>query len=336
MPSKPPASILIIQTAFIGDVILATPVIEKLHSYFPNSSIDFLLRKGNESLLHHHPIIREVLIWDKKTNKIRNLFKLISKIRNKKYDCVINLHRFASSGILTVLSNAKQTIGFDKNPFSFLFSIAAKHQINNGKHEVIRNLELIYSLTDDQYFPPKLYPSPTDFKNTEPYKVKSFVCLAPTSVWYTKQFPQDQWEALIKKISNTYTIYLLGAPSDFMLCENIKNNVSSPDVHNLCGKLSFLESAALMRDATMNYVNDSAPLHLCSAMNAKVTAVFCSTIPGFGFGPLSDTQYIVETKVPLNCRPCGLHGHKACPEGHFKCARTIELNDLLIPVQANV
>jgi heptosyltransferase-2 len=67
---------------------------------------------------------------------------------------------------------------------------------------------------------------------------------------------------------------------------------------------------------------------MASAMNAPVTAFFCSTVPGFGFGPLSDTSIIVETQEPLSCRPCGLHGYKACPEGHFKCAKTIDVNEL--------
>jgi heptosyltransferase-2 len=80
-----------------------------------------------------------------------------------------------------------------------------------------------------------------------------------------------------------------------------------------------------MQGAVMNYVNDSAPMHIASAMNARVTAVFCSTVPAFGFTPLSDHHCIVQTQHPLDCRPCGLHGYKACPKGHFKCAETIEV-----------
>jgi heptosyltransferase-2 len=84
-----------------------------------------------------------------------------------------------------------------------------------------------------------------------------------------------------------------------------------------------------MKDAAMNYVNDSAPMHFASAVNAPVTAVYCSTIPSFGFGPLSDIKYIVEIKEPLDCRPCGLHGYKACPRGHFHCAWHITDDQLL-------
>ena len=84
-----------------------------------------------------------------------------------------------------------------------------------------------------------------------------------------------------------------------------------------------------MQNAKMNYVNDSAPLHLASALNAPVTAVFCSTIPNFGFGPLSDISHIVQVNEKLDCRPCGLHGFKECPEKHFKCALNIKTEELL-------
>src|SRR5215471_16044891 len=95
---------LIVQTAFIGDVVLATVLIEKLHASFPDAQIDFLLRKGNEGLLTDHPYLNEVLIWVKKENKNKNLFKLINIIRKKKYDRVINVQRFFSTGLITALS----------------------------------------------------------------------------------------------------------------------------------------------------------------------------------------------------------------------------------------
>jgi heptosyltransferase-2 len=85
-----------------------------------------------------------------------------------------------------------------------------------------------------------------------------------------------------------------------------------------------------MEKAAMNYTNDSAPVHIASAVNAPVTEIFCSTVPGFGYTPLSDHARIVETREKLACRPCGIHGRKECPEGHFKCAWGIEVKDVLI------
>ncbi len=84
-----------------------------------------------------------------------------------------------------------------------------------------------------------------------------------------------------------------------------------------------------MKYAKMNYVNDSAPLHFASALNAPVAAIFCSTVPEFGFTPLSENSKIVQTNMVLKCKPCGLHGYKAFPLGHFKCANTISTYQLL-------
>ena len=320
------AKVLIIQTAFIGDVILATPVIEKLHAHFPGAKIDFLLRQGNEGLLKGNPYLNKIIVWDKQQSKYSNLWGIIKRVRTNKYDCVVNLQRFLSTGFITVLSGANEKIGFDKNPLSFMFSRSVKHRLDEGRHEVERNLKLIKDLTDGKLFKPKLYPNENDYEVVQQYKTEDYICIAPTSVWFTKQFPKEKWIEFLKETQRT--TYLLGSREDTEPCEEIIRLSKHTDIHNLAGKLSFLQTAALMKDAKMNYVNDSAPLHIASAMNAPATAIFCSTVPEFGFGPLADNSKIVQTKLELDCRPCGLHGFKKCPEGHFKCATSIEIEQL--------
>ena len=182
--------ILIIQTAFIGDVILATPLIGNLKTQFPEAKIDFLVKNGNQSLLKNDPNLNEILVFDKK-KKVASLLELFKKIRGNKYDLVINLHRFASSGILTFLSGAKQKLGFKKNPFSFSYTQSFPHEIGNGKHEVDRNLELIKNFTLSLNRQPKLYPSKEDFEAIKTYQTENYYCLAPASVWFTKQAPKE-------------------------------------------------------------------------------------------------------------------------------------------------
>jgi len=323
-------SFLIIQTASIGDVILATPVIENLWEAHPGCRIDFLLKKDTREVLKGHPKITHLYSWNKSSKKYRNLFEIIKAVRRVRYDYVINIQRFTSSGIVTVLSGAKSTIGFNKNPFSFFFSKRIKHTIKSGNvHEVDRNLSLIASISDSKINRPKLYPSKSDFALVSQYKTVQYICVAPASLWFTKQFPEEKWVAFLSAINEQYQIYLMGSKDDRQLCQRIVGQLSSAKVLNLAGKLSLLQTAALMKDAHMNYMNDSAPQHLASAVNAKITAVFCSTVPGFGFGPLSNDSVVVETGEQLDCRPCGLHGFKQCPEKHFKCAYTIN-NDLLM------
>lgn len=322
---------LVIQTASIGDVILATAVIEKLHSRFPGAAIDFMTKKGNEKLFEGHPYLNNLLPWDKSEHKYLNLARLLRKVRRTRYDYLINLQRFTSTGLFTVLSKAKYTSGFDKNPFSRWFTFRAAHRISveENVHETGRNQLLISQFTDNLPAKPRLYPSAADYKAVDIYKSKPYLCIAPASLWFTKQLPEYQWILFIKAVPPEFGVLLLGSQADFDLCERILQESGTGRCLNLAGKLTLLQSAALMQDAVMNYVNDSSPMHLASAMNARTTAVFCSTVPQFGFGPLSDHAFVTESNKKLPCRPCGLHGHDKCPEKHFDCAVTISTHQLL-------
>jgi len=315
--------ILVIQTAFIGDAILATAVLEKLYAYYPQANIDFVVRKGNESICAGHPFIHKVWVFDKK-EKYKNLFRLIVGLRKEHYDLTINLQRFFTTGIITVLSGAKETAGFNKNPLSFLFTHRVEHDYSSPTkvvHEVDRNQKLIAKYTDGFAVKPRLYPGPPKITLEKPY-----VCMAPYSIWFTKQYPLVHWVALVKLLAPKYTVYLMGAPSDKVGCDDIIKQAGMDRVVNLAGTMSLLDSAGVMKDAVMNFVNDSAPLHLASAVNAPVAALFCSTVPAFGFTPLSDRSWVFETSIALTCKPCGLHGKKACPEGHFKCGEISPAN----------
>ncbi len=327
--------VLIIQTAFIGDVVLSTSLLENLHVVYPGMQLDFLLRKGNEGLLYHHPFINKVLVWDKKQQKNLNLIKILATIRKEKYDQVINVQRYASTGFLTAFSGAKEKIGFDKNPFSFLFTKKIKHLSGNDKtviHETERNHQLIKHLTEEKLMKPRLYPTEEQIRSVAGYVQKPFITLSPASVWFTKQYPPQKWASFINRLSHHYRIYLLGGKDDRSLAEALIQMTGSEAPVNLCGELNFLQSAALMQHAVLNYVNDSAPMHFASAMNAPVAVVYCSTLPAFGYGPLSDIRFIIEREGHLYCRPCGLHGHRSCPEKHFKCAMDIREDQLLKPL----
>jgi ADP-heptose:LPS heptosyltransferase len=321
---------LIIQTANIGDVILATSLVEKIKSKFPSATIDFLLKKGNEELLLHNPHIDHVFLWDKSLGNVWGVLKATSQLRGKTYNYVINCQRRSVAGILTRFSRADFRIGFKRSAFSVFLNHKARYHVIDGIHEIERNQELINFLTDNQPSMPKLYPSKENFGRIAAYSVGKYICIAPASKWFTKQFPAEKWEEFINCTDPKIKVYLIGSESESAYCEAIAEKCKHPHVFNLAGRLHLLDVAALMKNARMNYVNDSAPLHIASAVNANVKVVFCCTMPQFGFGPLSDHSEIIETDEPLACRPCSAKGLKACPEKHFKCAWTIDVKKLLI------
>ncbi|RZK13563.1 MAG: hypothetical protein EOO56_26810, partial [Hymenobacter sp.] len=204
MPAPAPATLLI-QTAFIGDVILATALVEYLAQRTPATPLDVLVRRGNEGLLLGNPHIRHVLIWDKKSRKYPNLLRLLGAIKRTQYGRVVTLQRFASTGFLTAFSGAVERVGFAQNPFSRLFTRRVPHVIGDGTHEVARNLlllendklkirkELVAEKTSASTGPqkavftapflifnstkPRLYPTPADEAAAAPYAaVGDYLC----------------------------------------------------------------------------------------------------------------------------------------------------------------
>ena len=227
--------ILVIQTASIGDVILATAILEKLHRFYPDADLDLLVKHGMEPLFYRHPFIHRLLVWDK-SNKYRNFFRLLREVRNEHYDLVINIQRFTLTGILTTLSGSKTTIGFDKNPLERFFTRSVPHEIGPGIHETDRNQALVAGLTDHKPEKPRLYPQQIPDtgcrildKNVDQLSAGIghpasgiYYTIAPASLWFTKQYPAEKWIELIWAIPEEATVYLLGSKADFELCEKIR------------------------------------------------------------------------------------------------------------------
>ena len=314
---------LIIQTAFTGDAILSTAVVEKLAAALPGSSVDVLVRKGNDGLFEGHPHIRRLYVWDKsRGNKYRTLWPLMKQLRANHYDVCMKLQRHTTTALIALNCAARETVGFSGSMLSRFFTRQFPRRMNASAgltHEVDQYLRLLTGIVPDvSRVLPRLYPSPKDFK-----RVKTegpYVTVAPASVWFTKQYPAEKWGKVIDRINPATTVRLIGAGADRDMCERVRACTNHPKVENCAGMFTLLQSAALMKGAVMNYVNDSAPLHLATAMGAPVTAVFCSTVPAFGFGPLGPNGRVVESEEKLSCRPCGIHGRRRCPRGHFKCA----------------
>ena len=323
---------LLIQTGFLGDAILATSLLELIRKEEQKATLDFLISRRSAPAFERHPYLGKLWVWDKKKSKYGSLFALCRQIRERKYRRVYNLHRHASSGLLTFWSGAKEKIGYDKNPFGFCYSRRVRHEFD-GSHEVQRCLKL-YGKDPVSFVKPRIYPSLAHREKVADLVGQGrYVSITPTSAWHTKQLPLQKWAELIDSIPPEIAVYLMGAPEDRGICENVKKGVARRRVFNVTRDLSLLESAALMEGAVMNYANDSSATHLASAVNAPVATVFCSTSPRYGFSPLSDQSYVIQTGERLNCRPCGPHGRAACPRRHFRCVVSIGNENLIRPLR---
>lgn len=333
--------ILVIQTAFLGDAILGTAAIETIKANFPEAEVHYLVRQGNEGILKNNPHLTKLHVWEKKQHKWKSALQLIGLFRSIGFDYVINLQRFFTSGLIAYSSGGLTKACFQKSPWAKLFNVATLHDTESGIHELERNHQLLQATFQSlrkgiNFHGPKLYPSEADFQQIASLtQTGSYYVIAPASVWFTKQWPATKWAELINSLPQDKKVFLTGAPNEVNFINNIIELVNiggskpAQGVISLAGKLSLLEVAALISKAERTFCSDSAPLHIATAMEAPVTAVFCSTVPKFGFGPYWKNGEVVEITKALNCRPCGLHGKRACPLNHFRCAEDISISQVL-------
>ena len=327
--SKPPEQILVIQTAFLGDAVLATGVVEELHEAFPQALIDFLVRDNYTSLFQDQPTIRTVYGLNKGKGKYQALTSLRKQLKSRSYNLVVNLQRYPSSGYLATSIGADYVVGYTQNPFSRYYDSSTKYQLEDDNvlhphHETERNHQLVAGITNRSRKDAKLHIDElllARSKQLAPFK--EFVVVAPASVWYTKQLPVVQWERVIRNFE--VPVVLLGSATDIELCYKLESELTNKEVLSLAGKTNLLESAAVIKRAKHVHANDSAPTHIATAVGTPITTYFLSTSPNYGFGPLPYQGKIVEIDYPLYCRPCTTHGRRACPEGHFRCAMDIKL-----------
>lgn len=325
--------ILVIQTAFLGDAILTLPLIQKLTELNPSAAIDVLAIPSTREIFENSPSVSNVLAYDKR-GKQKGLFglHLLGKtIRKNKYSKIYSPHRSARTSLLILLSRCKQTFGFNISTFSWAYKTVIKYQ--SDIHEVQRNFSLLGSQipVEDWKVLPEINRIPhvgilNKIQNV--IEGERTIAIAPGSVWETKKYPITSLVGVTTSLMNDgWKIIILGSKEDLKLCEKL--NLSPNDkTFNLAGKLSIVESVELLRVCKLIISNDSAPTHMGVAANIPVITVFCSTIPEFGFYPYNEKSISLSYN-DLSCKPCGIHGHKACPIETFDCGKLLLPDSIL-------
>lgn len=331
--------VLILQTAFLGDVVLATPIAEAIKKSYPEWDVDFLVTPQSANLLENNPNISNVLTYDKKQREkgIKGFFSIINKIEAGTYDIALVPHRSIRSAAIVRIAGIKQRIGFDKSAGSFLFTEVIKYE--HDLHEVERNLKLAESLNSSvSEINPRLYPSLNDLKISEKIlkgsdilKNKPIIAIAPGSIWPTKRWPLDRYIDLAEMlVKDGFGVVVLGGEKDKALFEKI----SIEGVKVLAGNTTLLESAALLKKCEALVTNDSAPLHFAVAVDTPVVAIFGATAPKFGFYPYNSDDVVIDRDLP--CRPCTIHGGMKCPIGTFECMLDIDAEEVFDSVKKRI
>jgi heptosyltransferase-2 len=328
---------LVIQTSFLGDVVLATPLIANLAGRGP---VDVLATPLGASLLQNNPHVRRLIIYDKRRRDRgpSGILRIANSVRNPDRDATAYLAQGSvRSGFLARIAGYKHRVGFDTSAGRLFYTRRVPFQ--REQHHAERLLRL--ALGPDAAIPrgmlrPRLYPSDADraavdqLLDATPNAERRLIALAPGSVWATKRWPY--YSELAAALRSTHRSVIVGSRDDTPLAAEIVR-ATGGDAIDVTGRLTLLGSAELIGRCRAIVTNDSAPLHLASAMNTPTIAIFGPTVPAFGFGPLAAASVIAEHQS-LDCRPCHPHGPMVCPLGHWRCMRDLSLETVVARITA--
>jgi heptosyltransferase-2 len=308
--------VLVIQTAFLGDVILTTPLLAALARQ--HGPVDLVTTPGAASLVEKHPAVRAVIRYDKRgTDRgVAGFLRLAKQLRRRQYARAYLPHRSWRSGALARLAGIPERIGFaDGSTLLYTSTV----QRPGAGHEVER---LMAMAAPGEEPPVSLGLDQEDQLEADRWLAGQgigggFTALAPGSIWGTKRWPY--YGELAARLSGP--VVVVGGKEDRSLGDSIAAE-SGGRARNAAGELSLRGSAALIARAGLLVTNDSAPLHMATSSGTPVVAVFGPTLPSFGFGPRGPRDRIVEHDH-LACRPCSAHGPQVCPLGHHRCMKEL-------------
>jgi heptosyltransferase-2 len=318
-----PTRILVIQTAFLGDVVLTTPLFRGLRRLYPGARLETLVTPEAAPLVEENPHINGLLVYAKKSGE--RFLDVLQKIKARHSDLLLAPHRSHRTALLSLLSRVPLRVGFADAAFARCYHRRVVRPL--ALHEVDRNLELLRGLGHEPDAADRqLFVGYTEREASEVAAVleaagvapgEPLVGISPGSVWATKRWRAEGFAEVGRRLAQRgMRPVVLGSPDDAAVGRAVAQG-AGPSAVDACGRTSLKALAAWMDRLSLLVTNDSAPLHVAAARNTPAVAVFGATTVDLGFGPFHARSRVVEAPVP--CRPCGPHGGKRCPEGHFRC-----------------
>ncbi len=321
---------LIIQLAFLGDVVLSLPMAEYIKRKDPAAHVIFLTIPAGRDIAGNCPFVDEALIFDKTGGDagISGLLRTARRLNQYRFKAVFSPHKLLRSRILTRLISAEYRYGFRKYTRNIFYTHRVPYL--RAQHCIVRNLSLVRAYWDDpdtSIILPRL--------QVQAGKTDT-IGLAPGSVWNTKRYPEEKWAELIcHPAMQEKPLRLIGGKGDAAVATRILELVNGrhPRLENRVGLDTLPQSFARIAECKLLISNDSAPQHFAMAVDTPVIAVFGSTVKDFGFYPVGPHDKVVETGLKLPCRPCGAHGKKSCPIQTFDCMRSIGIAQIIQKMQ---
>ena len=337
--------ILIIRFSSLGDVLLTTPLIRLLRKKYQKAQIDFLVRKEYSQIVRYNPHLSKILEFDVKEG-FEGLKKLKNEIWRNKYHVILDLQRNLRSSYLTfgrVINKFSHTDIFKVKKNQIIRFLLVKWKVNLYKkmysriipvwEKYVRTAQKLEIVPDEGQL--ELFPSDDAQRQTDRFLNNLpagdwHLVIAPGAKHITKRWPTDYFTDLILQLYNSYKIktLLIGGEQDNEVIEDILEGIPRDIALSTAGKFTLLETAVIIKKAKLVISNDSGLMHVATAFNRPLIAIFGSTVEEFGFFPNNPNAITIENKG-LYCRPCSHIGRTTCPEKHFKCMKEIKPKTIL-------
>jgi heptosyltransferase II len=319
--------ILLVQTSFLGDTILSTPVISGIHQAYPDAALFMMTTPQSAALVQRDPLLAGIITFDKRNAQagISGLIKMAARLRSENFDQAYVLHRSYRTALLMKLAKVPVRIGFNDAKLKCLYTDRRPRNLAN--HDVLRNLSLIKKELPLKFQGPELRLFPPGKQEVSENirealgSLKSPVVLVPGSVWATKRWAWEGFRETARHFIHCgHSVLIVGGPEDRALSEKIAMGI---DVVNLTGESDIADVMFIIRQSRLVICNDSMTMHIACAFKIPVVAIFCATTPSLGYYPWKNKNILLEI-ADLKCKPCGRHGGNRCPTGTYDCIKMIK------------
>jgi len=323
------------QTAFLGDAVLTLPFIQVLKARYPEAEIHLFVRAGLEGLFSAQRELASARPFAKRGSQ-SGFFaarEMGRRLALEGFDLWISPHTSLRSAYMARSVGAPVRIGFDSPWYNWL---AYSHLVAR-RFDELEEIERLFQLGGPLgIFADKAHPAPLPRLDLPPeaqaraeqifsgLPAGPRLGIHPGSTWPTKCWPAEHFAEVARRALDAGAVVLLFAgPGEEALAANIAQAVgdAAGRLVNLANMLTIPALAACLGRLDACLTNDSGPMHLAWAQGVPLAACFGPTVRQLGFFPRGPNSRVLETQ--LACRPCGLHGHKACPLGHHNCMRDI-------------
>ena len=332
-------SILLIRLSSLGDILLMTPLLNLLRTACPQAQIDVLVKAEYRDLLRFHPGITRLLTFDSR----QPLLHTLRSLRADRYDLALDLHCTPRSQLLLRGLRARRKLAYNKR-------VLRRALLVRLGWNTLRRLTPVPELyaaplrrlgLTGQLGAPTMYLDPESTEAMQAHIARSLpgtpaqplLAVAPGARWPTKRWPVERFAAVAQELAREKqaAVVILGGPDEAQLARTLCDNLDVPVINGV-GALSLMHSAALLSRCRLLISNDSGLMHMATALQVPVVAVFGPTVQEFGFYPFQARAEVISE--PLPCRPCSTKGSMRCPRGHHACMQDISSDRVLAAARA--